>query len=385
MMKHTLFVISLFLVQLVTAQVTITAIPPGPRFTLEDLWNVTIIKTASPTRGQQFALTLNLYNDKGERLLAQTSNAFQITRNVFTVNKLSLNKIEPISTTYYQRRIENQMAKQGGLMPEGDYKVEFVLYQVGAPGGTDFMEPLIKTAYNIEAMLAYPIQLVNVPNNDTITDQYPNFTWIPPYPLPEGTVTYKVTLSEVYDGQTPLVAVRDNVPWAMKEVNNSPSLYYSASNPTLVKGKTYAWTVNAYGTKGEYVSGSETWRFIYSPEDSIIYEPEQYYVMERELKNNYFTIDSNILPIKFQEDYRVLDSISTIILFDASYDTVANEDVIPIGYEQGLNYTFISFCPEDFPFTLDDMQIYVLEITLLNRQKYYMRFINRSALGACPY
>ena len=382
MMKHTLFVISLFLVQLVAAQVTITAIPPGPRFTLEDLWNVTIIKTASPTRGQQFELTLNLYNDKGERLLAQTSNTFQITRNVFTVNKLSLNKIEPISTTYYQRRIENQMAKQGGLMPEGDYKVEFVLYQVGAPGGTDFMEPLIKTAYNIEAMLAYPIQLVNVPNNDTITDRYPNFTWIPPYPLPAGTVTYKVTLSEVYDGQTPLVAVRDNVPWAMKEVNNSPSLYYSASNPTLVKGKTYAWTVNAYGTKGEYVSGSETWRFIYSPEDSIIYEPEQYYVLNEKLLNSYVTIDSNVLPIKFIEEYHVLDSLSSFTIFNELFEVIATQDDINLYLRQGSNYTYMSFCPDEFVLPNG---IYVLEMILINDNRYYLRFNNISSLGVCAY
>lgn len=384
-MKFNLLIIMFVLAARVSAQVTISAIPPGPRFSIEDLWNVTVVKTTPPVRGQQFQLSLNLYDSKGSKILNQTSRSFSITGNVYAVTKFSLEKVTPVQETYYQKKFQNQLAKQGGMVPEGDYKVEFILNQVAAGNVGGFSEPLVKTTYLINAMLSYPIQLVNVPNNDTITDQYPNFTWLPPFPLPDGVINYEITISEILPDQTPFLAVKNNMPLAKKTVLNTLSLAYNATNPVLIKGKEYGWTVTAFGTNGEYVSGSETWRFIYDPEDSIHYEPEQYYVMERELKNNYFTIDSNILPIKFQEDYRVIDSISTMTLFNAVFDTVATENEIPIGYEQGLNYTFISFCPDEFPFVLDDSQVYVLEITLLNRQKYFIRFVNRSDAGVCPY
>lgn len=380
-MKLNILIIILVSAARVSAQVTISAIPPGPRFSLEDLWNVTVMKTTPPVRGQQFQLSLNLYDSKGSKILNQTSRSFNITGNVYTVTKFSLEKVTPVQETYYQKKFQNQLAKQGGMVPEGDYKVEFILNQVGTGNVGGFSEPLVKTTYLINAMLSYPIQLVNVPNNDTITDQYPNFTWLPPFPLPDGVINYEITISEILPDQTPLLAVKNNMPLAKKTVLNTPSLAYNATNPVLIKGKEYGWTVTAFGTNGEFVSGSETWRFVYDyGEDSLNINPPFYYLMDRELSSSIVYIDSNLLPLKFPDEYIRLDSIVSITITNDNDEIVGDEEVIPLAYGNGSNYTYINMCPDEFDL---ENGLYILEIVLVNQQKYYLRFRKNSLPDAC--
>ncbi|MFZ1611010.1 MAG: hypothetical protein WAT52_08085 [Chitinophagales bacterium] len=266
----------LFIGARVYTQVNITAIPPGPRFTIDDLWNLTMVKTNALSTQIHLNLILNVFDSRGSKILSATTSNFQFSRNVFSVNKSTINKIQPISLHYFQNKFQNNLGKQGGLFPAGNYKIEFVLNAVGtSSGGASYTEPLGRTSYNINALLVYPIQLVSVYNNDTITDPTPNFTWIPPYPLPEGNVTYQITITEILPDQTPIFAIKENFPMLKKGVLNKSNEYYSEINPDLVKGKEYAWSVNAYDTKGNLISGSETWKFIYDEIDSLIYVPDQ--------------------------------------------------------------------------------------------------------------
>lgn len=380
MKKILIYLAVCFAVTQATSQITVTAIPPGTRFTLDDLWQITLVQHAVAPNETWLSVSLSVYDEHSSRILTSTTKKFQFGKSsVININKTNLTNYEPLKTTYYQRNFKNELAKQGGVFPTGNYKVEVVCNYEGA----GFSEPLGKYAYNINAALVMPIQLVSVFNNDTIEDEYPMFNWTPPYPLPEGNVTYEILVTEIEPLETPLAAIQRNQPMIRNERVNQNAMVYTTMEPKLIAGKEYAWQVNVYTERGDFYSGSETWRFIYDPEeDTVFYEPEQYYAMQNKIPINAISIDSNILPIKFVENYSILDSIASMFLLNADYQVIADESEIPIAYANGNNYTYISFCPEEFPL---ENGMYILEITLLNNSKYFLRFKNNSAAGVCAY
>ena len=377
MKKVVLSMFSCLLFGLLQAQVTVTAVPPGPRFTLDDLWQVTLVENMTPTKEVWLSVSLNVYEQAGPKILTTTSQKFQFGKAaIININKTNLDNYGPISTVYHQRSFKNELAKQGGIFPSGDYKVEVICnYE-----GNGFSEPLGKYLYNINAELVMPIQLVSVFNNDTIEDAYPMFNWTPPYPLPTGNLTYEIVLTEIKPLETPIAAVKRNQPLIRNQQVNQNSLIYTTVEPKLIAGKEYAWQVNAYTERGDFYSGSETWRFIYNPEEDTIDYPDQFYLMSSVIPNTYVTIFDNILPVKFVDDYEVVDTLSYLHLYDDNFALIATEEQIPIAHTLGTNYSYVRFCEDDFPIPNGR---YVLEIGGVNKEKYFIRFQNNSLVGAC--
>lgn len=381
MKKILIYLAVCFAVTQATAQITVTAIPPGTRFTLDDLWQITLVQHAVAPNETWLSVSLSVYDEHSSRILTSTTKQFQFGKSsVININKTNLSNYEPLKTTYYQRNFKNELAKQGGVFPSGNYKVEVVCNYEGA----GFSEPLGKYVYNINAALVMPIQLVSVFNNDTIEDEYPMFNWTPPYPLPEGNITYEILVTEIEPLETPLAAIQRNQPMVRNERVNQNAMVYTTMEPKLIAGKEYAWQVNAYTERGDFYSGSETWRFIYDPEeDTMSYEPDHYYVMQEQLNQKFAVIDSNMLAINFNTDYFVIDSISSINLYDIHYDIIADDSLIVLFYHQGSNYCYINFCPEVSDITLATGAFYILEVAMFNDQKYYLRFKNYSNPTDC--
>jgi hypothetical protein len=351
-------------------------VPPAPRFTLDDLWQVTLVKSGSSITAETWVnVSMNVYDKHGSKILSAATNKFHFIQNVISINKANLSSYQPITVNYYSNKFKSQLTQQGGIFPSGDYKVE-VLANVGA----QFTEPIGKYAYNITSQLMYPMHLLQVYNNDTIRDPNPMFTWVPPYPLPHGEIKYELVVAEIQPNQTPDVAVKENIPLFKTSVFNQTNHYYTAAAPKLIKGKEYAWHVDLY-KNDEYITGSETWKFVYGPDDSMpIFIIDYYYVMDEDIYASYVTIDSNLLPIKFKEDYNVLDSIVEINLYDSLMNVFADDEEIILGYNTGSNLTYLNFCEYDLELP---QAMYLLEIICLNDKKYYIRFNNISELGAC--
>lgn len=87
--------------------------------------------------------------------------------------------------------------------------------------------------------------------------------------------SYELTLVQLDPGQTnPASAMESNLPIIVREISNpgtpTPPFYqYLPSDPTLEKGRTYAWRVRAYDHKNGYTFQnkglSEIWTFVYDP------------------------------------------------------------------------------------------------------------------------
>jgi len=360
-------------------QVSITAIQPVSPFTIDDLWQVTLIKNPTLSQPLWTSVTLVLSNEKGKKLLTESTAKFELNKATYIITRTNLQEIGPIKQQYYDSKFQSTVSKQGGLVPAGSYRVEFFCSTYGTATGEGLGDGSTSTSYIINVQPMSPIQLVQVYNKETIKAQYPLFTWLPPFPLPPGTqLDYEFTLTQLKPNQSAGTALMANQPLHRMKVGNKLSLYYASNLPRLVKGDEYAWKVRAY-ERNQLVSESESWEFKYGDEvDSII--PEQYFVMERELKGSFVTIDSNLLPIKFVEDYKVLDSISHMYLYDDAFNVIGDETNLPLAYHTGSNYTYLNFCPDIFPIPTG---MFVLEIALINEEHLYLRFNNISNPNAC--
>ncbi len=373
-----------FSTEILKAQCVITAIRPPEQFTLDQVWNLIIVNSAS---ADMFRLNLTIKED-GKTIYDADTRSFAINTSPLTINFRNKTIIEPLNVKTISRQLNDALTRSAGLFPAGDYTFEFKLLSVNRRGS----EELCRTSYlkSIEENIS-PLKLLYVHNEDTIRDACPTFGWLAPVPLPKGEFYYELTLTECHEGQQPGDATRENIPVYKMAVGKMTAKNLCSDISNLEKGKTYAWQINivqpgktkelgiAYNESAMYTSNS--WKFYYEPEDSVeIIDVDFYYVMDENIYASFVTIDSNLLPVKFIEDYNVLDSIAEINLFDSIGGIHATGEEIMLGYNNGGNLSYLNFCNYEFELPKG---MYLLEIICLNEKRYYIRFKNKSEEGAC--
>jgi len=104
-----------------------------------------------------------------------------------------------------------------------------------------------------------PIELQSPYNKDTIEEQRPMLTWIPPSPAYLGTQYYLI-LTERKENQTCIESINNNIPLIDKKGIQANLLNYPSESQPLLKGHKYCWRVSAYSNDKEYTR-SEEWEF----------------------------------------------------------------------------------------------------------------------------
>lgn len=144
-----------------------------------------------------------------------------------------------------------------------------------------------------------PIELESPGNKDTILEQRPLLTWIPPSPAPLGT-QYALHLVEQRPNQSCLEAINNNIYIISKQDIQQTMLPYPAISPDLEKGKTYCWRVAAYLNGKEYTR-SEDWEFVVKMEN----KKSTQYLLET---FNHRTVNFNGEDLVFTLDNRKTES-----------------------------------------------------------------------------
>lgn len=135
-----------------------------------------------------------------------------------------------------------------------------------------YLEPF--TPLTPEACARFEIRLIQPPNliapaNASNVQAAPAFQWSV-VPLGRGTFArYELTVVELDPGQTNVTnAMQTNIPLLVRE-STLPVYQMLASDPTLEKGKRYAWRVRAYDLQDRYTFAnggySEIWSFTWNP------------------------------------------------------------------------------------------------------------------------
>lgn len=216
----------------VNGQITMTLqIPPQGVIQKNQLWNMVLVNNGS---GAYVTVNMTLYNAADNQpVLTAVSNSFNLPKGV---KQVTLNDLNPIQYNYLSPLIDKSL---NGFLSIGQYKA---CYSITGENASVYNEDCMP--FSVEP-LSPPI--LNIPaDKDTIETQYPQFAWLPPTPVNLfNSLDYDMLLVEVMPGQTPEMAVQQNLP--VYNIGNYTSVInsYPTGNMPLDTSKLYAWRVIA--------------------------------------------------------------------------------------------------------------------------------------------
>lgn len=138
-----------------------------------------------------------------------------------------------------RRQIENT-----GRLPEGDYEIEL---EAEPMDPTRLISSLPGRA-TVSARVAEPPVLIYPSNGALVTEATPQFSWSPATGVPGNTmVQYSLRIVEINAGQTPLQALRSNIPHVETVVTGTTTFTYLPNELPLQNGRRYVWQIVASG------------------------------------------------------------------------------------------------------------------------------------------
>ncbi len=344
LMKTRALIVCLFLAYLQislhgqTVQLTII---PGSEYTMarRDEWKVMANNTTNQNLNVFFyGLATELQDGK---IYEVRSKARLLAPGITTFNSQYYVGLDPFDVLY-QNQSYRQYAIQTNGLPAGDYEICITAYSA-----IDSSE-LGSTCYNFSADYYTPPILISPDNNDTVREDYPFFTWLPPAPSNGQNFVYTLNIYELQNIQTTLSSVQTNPAWYQKSGIPTTISQYGINARNFRNGKRYAWYVTAYqGTKA--VASSEVWSFVFNKENMLL--PIDSTAKKKEAKKNLPDPHIPYLELKAQTgtDYHVIDN--NLLSFQLINNTpaknigyrivnsrqqVMHTDVLDAGY--GFNY-----------------------------------------------
>ena len=252
-----------------SAQITIQLQQPPPfQFKVEHLWRATINNPGQPVNVYLFGTI-----EKGsQRLLDATTAVFLLPTGSKRINA---QEISPIDVEKYSDEVEETLNKTGTLQ-SGTYNI--CLYVMDA----NTNQPLGSFCNDYEILNLTQSELMSPLDKETVRDVLPMFNWLPPVPLPHGSIIfYEITIVEILERQTAFYAMLSNPAW-FRQSNISTTLFqHPMAARQFISGNRYAWNVKTF-INGFEVSESETWEFTYNSITQNIQETNE--EIKRELE-----------------------------------------------------------------------------------------------------
>ncbi len=227
--------------------------PPPNQLRESDLWRVRLTNFSNETLKIYLEGTVDEARDG--RIAHARSAVFSLPPGTHTMTATQFSPIEVIRVDQRYRSI----FERTGQVPSGEYTVCVTAYEAstGEELGSDCFEQVVER-------LSPPV-LIEPADGDTVQEQRPTFTWLPPTPLPMGQrVTYTLRIVEILGRQTPYDAMLRNPAFLTRRSIPTTLLVYPLTARPFEAGKRYAWQVQAYA--GTTLLGeSEVWSFVFAP------------------------------------------------------------------------------------------------------------------------
>ncbi len=217
----------------------------------------------------EVAIFLTLGRTSGGILASGMSLPISVPPGVPT--EISSDRFIDWSTVTYDGSIKDQSVRSGRL-PEGDYQACVTVKDLAGAS----LAPARCASFTI--VYPAPPSLFFPSDGDTITTQYPTFSWTPVQVPPEYQLRYVMRIAEVLSGQTAHQALVANVVQYENENLNLTTIQYPLDALALEDGKTYAWQVQGVDQNGYPPSSndgrSEIWTFTFkSPTLALLDTP----------------------------------------------------------------------------------------------------------------
>lgn len=343
-MRSKLFYLTLLLVipaLAFTQQIQITIIP-GSEYTMarRDEWKVVVYNTGNQPIDVFFrGLATEAQKGKVYEALSQVR---QIAPGTSTFNTQYYVGLDPFKTIYEDADLREYAIRTNGL-PAGDYEICITAY-----AAADSSE-LGTNCYSFSADYFTPPILISPENNDTVREDYPFFTWLPPVPNNGQAFTYTLSLYELQNIQSVISSVQNNPAYYERKGITMPVVQYSINARNLRPGKRYAWKVSAE-VGNQTVATSEVWSFVFMKDqftltglDTLAKKKEEkknnpvsgipYMELKPTTGNTYSVVNNGTLSFQYKNNFE-LKQIGYRLL-DAQMQSVQTE-VLDVNY--GLNY-----------------------------------------------
>lgn len=355
---------AILMVTMASAQLSFMVnLPPAGLTTRMQLWNITIMN-ATNTPASVYVECRMIAVDNGNTIMTATTNTWSAMPGNSVV---SYSQVLPVQYNIVDPAFQGFSMSE--LLPVGTYQFCYVLWnKVG-----DRFDRISEDCQIAVIEPMSPPLLMTPALEEELETPHPVFTWLPPTPIQQFIgLTYDISLSEVVPGQSPLDAVRLNIPILVQSGLPSATLPYQHAYPPLRTGKVYAWQVLAR-SNGAPVSSSDVWSFTYrGPVDSGASFPTEgaYPKLSRERSLSYAIMEGDL---RLEYLNSTSDSTWNVQLTTLSKDRewvqAFNMDSIPLRH--GKNHVRIR--AELLPF-LQHQKLYQLQLRNSSNEIYWLRF-----------
>lgn len=373
----TVTVVLFFASLTIRAQYLITAVSPPPQFTHDDLWNLTITRTNTGDVYSQFYIALRIFNVSGQLEVKTNSATIALSQNVTVVNIGNLNVVKPFTINYYNGTLLQQVIASGGLFPAGTYNVQFTLF--GRPSDGEFTE---LADYSLQAVVdaLWPPMLLSPDDGDTISVPNPILTWTPAFSTSfTGQIRYALTMVKVLPGQTKEQAISANTIFYKQNELFTTFDVYMGSTP-LDTGQRYAWQVSA--DAGGSPMYTEVWAFVMAgtPAPNPAFADNGFAELSMEPESFVYKAKNMKLHLRYEEEYALPSGYTNLNykIYDHTGRVISASANSGIQYPiiKGMNFLSMS-CTQH---ALQQGQVYLLEISNLKNEKWYLRFKPQSII-----
>lgn len=324
---------------------------------ISQVWSATLYNGSGAPRMVYIVASID-HHGKGLVYKARSSS-FLLSTGTNRINSgaIRIQQLLYINTTSFPG------LRSKGLLPPGFYTYCVQLYT--ANENSEIGEACTEVVYELNS----PPQLVMPFDNDTIEEQRPLLSWLPPIPVRPGqNLLYDLRIVEVKAGQSAIAAFSKNPTYSKFSGLSSPVLYYPVSAPKVEIGKTYAWTVIAY-LNGVSIPAEEVWLFtIFEPIPKVP-SPKIYAKLSNNIDAGYVSVLDGIL--RFTYDLRYHDEMVEYKI--RPYSQVSEEDIYSIS-STTMATGSRRYIELDIQKLIQEPGFYILEVQSSKNTKNYLKF-----------
>jgi len=200
-----------------------------------------------------------------------------------------------VSWTYTDPALR-ELFEHYNKLPQGTY--EYCVSVQPASGDPSVLsQPDACVYYTVDDL--FLINLVSPENDAKLHETNPMLNWVVNYHF-ASELTYRVRVTELKKGQTPVNAMARNNPIFRDEHVTTTSMVYPVTARPLEKWQPYVWTVDAF-YKGILLGGAEVWKFMIVDDSLLKASPQDpAYVDIRRESGSLSLYAPGLLRIKYE-------------------------------------------------------------------------------------
>ncbi|MBI1223482.1 MAG: hypothetical protein GC180_12840 [Bacteroidetes bacterium] len=336
------------------------------RFQLSRIFDASINSTSNSANPDHI-LQITVKDANATTLLVWKSNLFRLQNGDWSLSNLG---VGPSSGQFLSG---GDFYNSTTYVESGTYDVEYELSKEENGSAT----LICQNIKSIESGTFPSIQLIQVEDQDTLTEKFPVFTWSAfMFPEPPGDginsfdMEYAIRIKQVFNNQSNMDAMEFNPTHHEWQSIKGSSYAYPFNARPFGDSAIYVWKIEAR-VRGQLISNSEVWRFVYCPKPpKVINAPV--ITLNPERGTSTTVVRMNVLKVGYLEKMGPPSLMQlTAEIRDVSGNVIADSDRLNFMAKQGFNIFSMNLCPDGLNLSDGNYKLLLFD---LNGKKMELNF-----------